>query len=571
LTVSNNTISGNWSGVGGGGIYIYADRADVTGNVISDNGTDMRGGGLRSSGLGMAPWQKSSISDNVITGNSAVEGGGISSNAIQLFIQGNTIAENAANRGGAIYCLHSVHTLVERNEVVYNHTLEHGGGIFTDECALIARDNEISFNDAMVEGGGIFCRSVFPQIIDNNICGNLAVRGAGIASIESTPLIKGNLIADNSHIESTTYTSGGGIFAWSSSPSIENNLVLRNSVDGSGGGIQCNECTPVISDNVVMDNVAAHCGGIYCLDSNATVVGNSVSQNVSYNGGGIGIDGSSAELRENLVSFNGALDSGGGIYCDLSEVDIADNLVSFNAAYYGGGLYLYRSTADIRDNTVHENTAGDPSSTSWGIGGGIYCRESSSVIDGNVIRGNSILGAGGARAHGPISTDVPEQGSGGGIYCRSCSPVLTNNLIALNSCLLFGGGFYFEDHSYPIVRNCTITQNSAPWGGGISGAPDTRAEIFDCIISYNGDDLRSCTATYSCIGDTEDAGEGNIHDHPLFTAGPLGDYYLDPDSPCIDAGSQSAYDAGLYRWRTTQADGTPDTGTVDMGFHYPMP
>ena len=57
---------------------------------------------------------------------------------------------------------------------------------------------------------------------------------------------------------------------------------------------------------------------------------------------------------------------------------------------------------------------------------------------------------------------------------------------------------------------------------------------------------------------------------PLFVSGPYGDFYLELESPYIDAGSESAEEAGLSD-RTTQADGTPETGTVDMGFHYPMP
>ena len=54
----------------------------------------------------------------------------------------------------------------------------------------------------------------------------------------------------------------------------------------------------------------------------------------------------------------------------------------------------------------------------------------------------------------------------------------------------------------------------------------------------------------------------------MFAAGPLGGYYLHRGSPCIDAGSTSAEEAGLSEM-TTQADGAPDTGTVDIGYHYP--
>ncbi|MCW5553765.1 MAG: hypothetical protein KIS67_16605 [Verrucomicrobiae bacterium] len=57
--------------------------------------------------------------------------------------------------------------------------------------------------------------------------------------------------------------------------------------------------------------------------------------------------------------------------------------------------------------------------------------------------------------------------------------------------------------------------------------------------------------------------------------GPLGEYYY-PSSggpysmaQLRDAGSRSAADAGLAAY-TTRADETPDTGTVDIGFHYPV-
>jgi len=93
--------------------------------------------------------------------------------------------------------------------------------------------------------------------------------------------------------------------------------------------------------------------------------------------------------------------------------------------------------------------------------------------------------------------------------------------------------------------------------------------IIDCILWGNGDDLYDCDASYCCIEDP-DEGVGNTHDDPMFVIGPLGEFYLAPESPCIDAGSQSAVEAGLSD-RTTQADGTPDTGTVDMGLHYPIP
>ncbi len=69
-------------------------------------------------------------------------------------------------------------------------------------------------------------------------------------------------------------------------------------------------------------------------------------------------------------------------------------------------------------------------------------------------------------------------------------------------------------------------------------------------------------------------GEGNIDADPLFVTGTSGDYYLSQtaagqgsDSPCVDTGSETAEDSGLDD-RTTRTDGVPDSGIVDMGYHY---
>ncbi|MBN2563290.1 MAG: hypothetical protein JXQ75_20410, partial [Phycisphaerae bacterium] len=62
---------------------------------------------------------------------------------------------------------------------------------------------------------------------------------------------------------------------------------------------------------------------------------------------------------------------------------------------------------------------------------------------------------------------------------------------------------------------------------------------------------------------------------PLFVDSPHGAYYLGQtaagqavQSPCIDAGSASASFLGLD-FATTRTDHLPDTGIVDIGFHYP--
>ena len=87
------------------------------------------------------------------------------------------------------------------------------------------------------------------------------------------------------------------------------------------------------------------------------------------------------------------------------------------------------------------------------------------------------------------------------------------------------------------------------------------------------------TVTYSCIQDDDPGdgytypGIGNLDGDPLFAGGPAHDYYLSQvasgqaaDSPCVDAGSDSAANFGLDAL-TTRTDQAFDTGTVDMGYH----
>jgi hypothetical protein len=78
-------------------------------------------------------------------------------------------------------------------------------------------------------------------------------------------------------------------------------------------------------------------------------------------------------------------------------------------------------------------------------------------------------------------------------------------------------------------------------------------------------------------------GVGMMDADPIFVKGPLGDYYLSQiaagqaaDSPCVEAGY------GVMFWPcldnppnfrvcgTTRTDREPDTGKVDLGYHYPF-
>ncbi|MBN2208101.1 MAG: right-handed parallel beta-helix repeat-containing protein [Candidatus Coatesbacteria bacterium] len=162
---------------------------------------------------------------------------------------------------------------------------------------------------------------------------------------------------------------------------------------------------------------------------------------------------------------------------------------------------------------------------------------------------------------------------GGGL--SECCATVSNCAITANWASLYGGGLY---DCWGRISNCTICDNSASAGGGLY---DWDHGIDNCILwandAFMGDNLwggGEGLFTYCCVGGWTAGGEGNISNDPLFVSGPLGDYYLSckaagqaADSPCIDVGSATAESLGLAGL-TTRTDQIPDTGIVDMGYHY---
>ena len=266
-------------------------------------------------------------------------------------------------------------------------------------------------------------------------------------------------------------------------------------------------------------------GGIYCYESSPTISNNTITDNTAYSCGAIFCDhNSSPTISNNTITSNTAEHSCGGILCyEDSSPTIRNNTITDNAASVGGGIYCYYSSPTISNNTIEGNTAYH--------GGGIYCYKGSVMIENNMISGNT--------AHTVA----------GGIYCDLSSPTIKNNTISGNSADTVAGGIYCCYSSSPTVINSIL------WG-------DSPNEVYV-------DGFSSITITYSDIEDGW-TGTGNIQSDPLFVGG----YYLSQvaagqasDSPCIDAGSDTAANLDLDD-RTTRMDGVDDTGQVDMGYHY---
>jgi hypothetical protein len=360
----------------------------------------------------------------------------------------------------------------------------------------------------------------------------------------------------NSMLEGVTVkrgnNNGGGIWCGGASPTIRNCLITENHATGSYGN-------PNGGD--------AYGGGVYCTsNSNLTLIDCTVSSNIAQGGTGDSL------WCSPMSGCYGALGKGGNAY--------------------GGGIYnssdssLIINGCIITDNLVLGGQGGVYYETGWPMegamggmagGGGIYSA-SAAIINNCRIVSNTATGGNGGEADfaGPCGN-----GFGGGIEAEG---TITNCLIADNLADMGSGsppvsnqegGGILTDNSY--ISNCTITENLCygNYGSGIQGTEST--VIINCIIWNNSDDdLSNCSATYSCISNTDDIGTGVIHSDPRFVIGPNGNYYLSQiapgqasNSPCVNAGSDTSHNLGMIV-KTTRTDEVGDYGIVDMGYHYPL-
>jgi hypothetical protein len=154
------------------------------------------------------------------------------------------------------------------------------------------------------------------------------------------------------------------------------------------------------------------------------------------------------------------------------------------------------------------------------------------------------------------------------------TPLITNSTFAENAAPRLGGAIFCDWDSDVAVRDAIFVKNSAH---AIAEEHPANSTVEHALFHDNPDGdygvYDKATEEIQTLSGA-DLDVTNIVDDPLFAEGPLGLYYLsqteagqEADSPAVDAGSEFAEDAGLDEL-TTRTDGLPDTGVVDLGFHF---
>ena len=283
---------------GGGGIQIISCGAKITHNIVTDNHVtntfEAFGGGIQGADLPedkMIIIEDNLVCDNTVAGNLWVKGGGIVVAFCHTRICNNIVKNN---------------TVTGNNITVYTAA---GGIWYSTGTSYVC--------DVLIEGNEVFDNELISISSSSSGTwgGGIVVYGQG-SNID--PIINKNLIYNNKII-APDHTYGNGIIINScNSAEFKENIVYGNTHDSPvscGGGLCVWNSHPVVSRNLIYNNLATQGGGIYVgyqITSQPQFFNNTIYGNdVTGPGGGLYLKNSSAIVKNIIIWGNTALASPG--------------------------------------------------------------------------------------------------------------------------------------------------------------------------------------------------------------------------------------------------------------------
>lgn len=459
--------------------------------------------------------------------------------------------------------------------------------------------------------------------VDENVTGPSTYwdsYGGGILVIEKDGVtVRNSAIVNNcANTNGVGFRSGGAVHLSGSSATIDNVLVQNNASWVFDGTILASNSEISVSNSRVFENWSGH-GTIRGYMSDISITNSIFLRNMAYYfGAGISTINSSLWVHGSEFSnFN--------IFMEGREIDITEieNLPE------GSGR-----TAEIHNSLLYgpedHHFEGEPYGSSvsagfcpfaetWGFcstNAGIAAWGPVKLVVNNTKLSKTQLPPGsgyasGLHIEGRVHPDFASRadvtirntsmtGTGynasyfGMIYAANSDILLLNsslqdNTRSLDSVVDFvQSSAHIASSSFHGNRSCSGCIIAA-WGEGSLISISNSSFLNDVSSCWEGggeapyfcDDWQP-VGLYTAIShsaiNAEIPGTGNI----LLSADPFvraasGELYLDPASPCVDAGSDgladdpdSGFPAAGLDWRnlTTRMDGDPDTGTVDMGRHH---
>jgi hypothetical protein len=454
--------------------------------------------------------------------------------------------------------------------IVSGNSALRGGGVAV--VAATATLTKVTLHDNVAgiapgirdgHGGGLFVYAeAEASVVCGRISGNVAGRGAGIFAERAklfldTSEVVGNRAGTGDYLDQVG--EGGGLYAFAGSATLHHSAFRENLVEGLAGG------------GARLVHVEAAISGC-TFENNAVGAWWPATPEFLGEGGGLSVEGDAVVIGTTFVR-NHAPDRGGAFAGDgsISCSTFRANTARFGGAVWTSGLGFvptgcYYGNLMLVDCTLEQNQAvGSPTDA---MGGAVH---GPAYLEACTLNGNHAFGHGGA-AKGATLVDCVLSGNsvepaqlylsayGGGAYqshLEGCE-VEGNTALGIGEAVGWGGGLYDCDGLRLVLHG-----NRADFGGGlvqVDAQTLTHLTVWGNQATYVADGLLflgpgallnsivwnnptqgivdwngAAQVTYSDI-EGGWPGAGNVTWDPGLWAPELGDFHLTSYSWCVDAG-----------------------------------
>lgn len=294
---------------------------------------------------------------------------------------------------------------------------------------------------------------------------------------------------------------------------LQNSIVTENGIDTkavvvSHGTLTANNCVFSSNGLNVENSSGAISSGSLNVD-NCTFI-----SNIGRYGAGLSAGGGYSVIQNCTFENNHSSDGGATYFNSPARLNLINNtFLSNRADRKGGGLHIAKYWPDDEEVQAehlilfHKNRWIDNSAE--GAGGALNIEFLGSILQSLIFQGESFIGN--------------QAGYGGGAYLEGIVGEISNTTFYANAADS-GGGIYAQSDGLRLL-NSILWANTAEEGDQIHERQPLEIE-------------------YSCIEGGFD-GEGNIDEDPRFIDTNEGDFHLNEDSPCIDAGLGNQFDRDI--------------------------
>ena len=362
LTITNSALTGNTARAGGGLNArgpISLVSSTITGNSATNGGGIFSDAGLATFVNGYHAYvtpDTLSITDCVISSNSAKSFGGGAFNIGGMTLSDCTISGNTAGSGGG--------GIADMSQYISNT-------LYSIPVMAAFNGCTISGNSAASYGGGILNQGGL-TLTNSAVTGNSAKIGGGIA----------NPILSQAHL----YRVGGTDDIANSQATITGSSIAGNSASSYGGGIM-NQGTLTLANCTLSGNTATKNGGAIA----------NLALSLFYPQGGAPSYASAVANAANSTFYGNTSLYGGAISNELAELGLENDTVTANRTTalgnYAAAVGTITSVGDIvlTNTLIAGNSKGaSPSTASGDVAGTIDSKSASNLIgDGDLLKGIS--------------------------------------------------------------------------------------------------------------------------------------------------------------------------------------